>query len=371
MQIHSDDISNVLILNKKATTSQENQLFKSELEKFRAHQNRILQANHKQSAVMKELTRTYGDLLQDKRVRSEQNKYEAFSRQRNTVMSRYRKVYQAYVDLNAGLERARQFYSEMKETAESLEKNVQSFVENRRSEGSQLLNAIEAAKGSGADREQARLKELMERMSVNPSPQPSSNSPAHSASAHRPPPLQPQTAFGAMHQQQPMYNPAASPPATPQYHQNGLRSPGNTLQGYQAPSASTPFRHDSYQAQQPSTSSAGAGYNPSTYGPVSPPAHQQYFSPPPAPHAYAQPSTTQYGQQGQQQQYGSPAGVPPGWQPPPPPPGPPPSQDYSAMQAQGYPSGPGGYAQDPRRSGAAQSGNGGVQDPWAGLSGWK
>ena len=114
-------------------------MFKSELEKFRPHQNRILQAMHKQSAIMKELTRTYGDLLQDKRVRSEQNKYESFSRQRNTVLSRYRKVYQAYVDLNAGLERARQFYSEMKETVESLEKNVQSFVENRRSEGSQLL----------------------------------------------------------------------------------------------------------------------------------------------------------------------------------------------------------------------------------------
>lgn len=363
-QIHSDDISNVLILNKKATTSQENQLFKSELEKFRPHQNRILQAMHKQSSIMKELTRTYGDLLQDKRVRSEQNKYESFSRQRNTVLSRYRKVYQAYVDLNAGLERARQFYSEMKDTVESLEKNVQSFVENRRSEGSQLLNAIEAAKGSGADREQTRLKELMERMSVNPSPKPHSNSPSHQSQAdHRPPPLQPQTSYNTQHQQQSMYNPAASPPATPQYQQNGLRSPYNT-QGYQPPNSASGYRQDSYPSQTQPQTSRDSGYNPSSYGPVSPPAHQQYFSPPPGQQNYGQPTTTQhsYSQQQQPQQQ-----LPPGWHPPPPPPGPPP-QDYSAMQAANYPSGPGGYASDPRRSNGAQPPAG---DPWAGLSGWK
>lgn len=318
---------------------------------------------HKQSSVMKELTRTYGDLLQDKRVRSEQNKYESFSRQRNTVLSRYRRVFQAYVDLNAGLERARQFYSEMKETVESLEKNVQSFVENRRSEGSQLLNAIEASKGSGADREQTRLKELMERMSVNPSPQPHSNSPSHSASAHSPPPLQPQTSYGS--QQQPMYNPAASPPATPQY-QNGVRSPNN-YQGFQPPSSAAGFRQDSYSGQ--TQTPRDSAYNPSSYGPVSPPAHQQYFSPPPGQQSYGQqPTTTQHGYG--QQQHTQQQQLPPGWHPPPPPPGPPPSQDYSAMQASNYPSGPGGYASDPRRS--QQGGNAQpAADPWAGLSGWK
>lgn len=364
-QIHNDDISNVLILNKKATSSQESALFKSELEKFRPHQTRILQAIHKQSSVMKELTRTYGDLLQDKRVRSEQSKYEAFSRQRNSVMSRYRKIYQTYTDLQAGLERAKVFYGEMRDTVESLEKNVQSFVENRRSEGSQLLSAIEASKGTGAEREQARMKELMERMSVNPSPQPS-HSPAlgDQRSVHRPPPLQPQTSYGSQQpQQQPSYNPAASPPITPHY-QNGVRSPA-AFQGYntQQPSQARYSQPTPQPQQQYSRDSA---YNPSSYGPVSPPAHQQYFSPPPTNFGQQQPSTTQYGQQ--QPQYGGGQQVPAGWQPPPPPPGPPPSQDYSAMQASGYPAGPGGYAQDPRRSQQQQQGGG---DPWAGLSGWK
>lgn len=358
-QIHNDDISNVLILNKKATSNQEHQLFKTELEKFRPHQNRILQAVHKQSALMKELTRTYGDLLQDKRVRSEQNKYEAFSRQRNSVLSKYRKVYQGYTDLQAGLLRAQQFYEEMKDTVDSMQKNVESFVENRRSEGGQLLSAIEAAKGSGADREQARLKELMERMSVSPSTQ-SSASPIPGAadyrnSNHRLPPLQ--------H----LYNPVTSPPATPQYQSNGVRSPN--YNHVQPPPTNGSYTRDSYQAQ------GRDSYNPGSYGPVSPPAHQQYFSPPPsqqyANYQQQQPSTTHYSQHAppQPQQYAGGQSVPPGWQPPPPPPGPPPSQDYSALQATQYPSGPGGFAtHDPRRSAQTQAGGG---DPWAGLSGWK
>ncbi|KAL0257178.1 bck1-like resistance to osmotic shock [Diplodia seriata] len=133
-KVHNDDISNVLILNKKQISNQENQLFKAELEKFRPHQNRILQANHKQSSLMKQLTQTYGDLLQDKRVRSEQSKYEAFSRQRSSVMSKYRKIFQAFNDLISGLMRAQAFYSDMKETVESLQQNVESFVNNRRAE---------------------------------------------------------------------------------------------------------------------------------------------------------------------------------------------------------------------------------------------
>ena len=351
---------------RKPSPTKKPRLFKQELEKFRPHQNRILQANHKQSSLMKELTRTYSDLLQDKRVRGEQNRYEAFSRNRNAVLSKYRKVYQAYTDLQAGLQRAQQFYEEMKDTVESLRKNVESFVENRRSEGGQLLSAIEAAKGSGADREQARLKELMERMSVSPSTQqgsthshsPVPNSGSESQGLRRPPPIQSYGSSGGQQSQYP-YNPARSPPITPGYQPNGMRPQHAHSSSYHSNGyPGGPDRGGSH------------GYNPHTYGQISPPAHQQYFSPPPS-HSnqyQQQPSTTTYGanQTPQQQTYGQ--NVPRGWQPPPPPPGPPPQQDYSTLQASVYPSGPGGYASDPRRP-AGSSGGGG--DPWAGLSGWK
>lgn len=133
---------------------------------------------------MKELTSTFNALLQDKRVRSEQSKYEAITRQRSSVMSKYKRVYQEFLDLEAGLQAAKEWYREMKDTVDSLDKNVDTFVNNRRSEGASLLNSIEqdrANNSSGqADRERERLQALMERMSVNPSNSQSSDRPQRS-----------------------------------------------------------------------------------------------------------------------------------------------------------------------------------------------
>ncbi|KAF2180616.1 BRO1-domain-containing protein [Zopfia rhizophila CBS 207.26] len=377
-KVHSDDISNILILNKKAIANQESQVFKAELEKFRPHQNRILQANHKQASLLKELTRTYSDLLKDKRVRSEQTKYEAFSRQRNSVMTKYRRVYQSFNDLNAGLERAQGFYSEMKETVSSLHKNVETFVNNRRSEGGQLLSKIEQNKNQGisaqADQEQQRLKDLMERMSIDPSESPVSA--GGGKRQNRPAPLSTSSMQQASYtaSSHPQYNPAASPPVTPRYPitaapgQQQYMSPKHQHQSYQGPSNGYQPHH-SFQNPNPPRRDSYNQYNPNQYGPVSPPAHQQYFSPPPGqPQQSHQPwgqppyqsSTPQPGPQFQS--------IPPGYVPPPPPPGPPPNQpqDYSGFGG-AYPSGPGGYASSQRQS--QHGGQGG--DPWAGLSQWK
>jgi programmed cell death 6-interacting protein len=359
-------------------------LFKAELEKFRPHQNRILQANHKQASLLKELTRTYSDLLKDKRVRSEQSKYEAFSRQRNTVMTKYRRVYQSFNDLVAGLARAQSFYSEMKDTVSSLSKNVETFVNNRRGEGGQLLSKIEERnKAQGADQEQQRMKELMERMSMEPSGSPVSQGSGRKKSI--PPPLSSTPSYpstsGASHA---AYNPAASPPVTPRYPMTTAPTQQymSPQQNYSQPSNGynqAPPRRESYQQQyahQPQSSQSSSGYNPAVhnqYNPVSPPAHQQFFSPPPAQHqqhqAWGHPPQ-------QQQQWGAtpqPSNLPQGYVPPPPPPGPPPShqQDYSHFSQPGYPSGPGGYANPQRQGGQNQGGAGGAHDPWAGLSGWK
>ncbi|KAF2791021.1 BRO1-domain-containing protein [Melanomma pulvis-pyrius CBS 109.77] len=393
-KVHSDDISNVLILNKKSITNQESQLFKAELEKFRPHQNRILQANHKQASMLKELTRTYSDLLKDKRVRSEQNKYEAFSRQRSTVMTKYRRVFQSFNDLIAGLMRAQGFYSEMKDTVSSLHKNVETFVNNRRSEGGQLLSKIEQSKSQGADQEQQRLKELMERMSMEPS-----GSPVSLGSAGRkksiPAPLSSssmqQAGYSASTVQgHPAYNPAASPPVTPRYPvtaapgQQQYMSPGQH-QSYQSQNGfqqqqQQPIRRDSYQTQQYAQQQQQNAYNPNQYGPVSPPAHQQFFSPPPNQHPqqhqpWGQPPQQPY--QSSTPQPGTQSFLPQGYVPPPPPPGPPPNQqqDY-AQYGQPYAAGPGGYAASGQGHRGSQSQNQGQQgqqgqDPWAGLSGWK
>jgi hypothetical protein len=276
---------------------------------------------------MKELTKCYGDLLQDKRVRSEQAKYESFTRQRNSVLSRYRKIFQAFNDLIAGLERAQSFYSEMKETVEALSKNVSSFVDSRREEGGQLLSQIERAKnataGGQADRERERLQQLMERMSVeSPPPQ------RPGSSATRPPPLS-----------RPLQtNPPTTylPPTSPPYN---AKAPATHYSMPPAqPSASNHPSGNMYSEPQRREASYPATYDPMQYPyqPISPPPNQPY---PPNP-GYG------FGQQ-----------LPPGFVPPPPPPGPPPG-------GQSYP-----YGQPPNRQSA--HGAQGQGDPWAGLSVWR
>jgi len=373
-----------LILNKKSISNQDNQIFKTELEKFRPYQNRILQANHKQTSFLKELTRSFDALLQDKRVRAEQSKYEAFSRQRSSVLHKYRKAYQAFNDLVAGLMRAQGFYTEMKETVESLYKNVETFVSNRRSEGGQLLSGIEELKRHGSsgglvDWERERLKELMDRMSMDPS-----NSATSSPSKSSRPSHPSVTTSGTSLQTQ------FTPPQTQ----------------YSSPPPSAALQFPSYSRPGPATSSTNGAnaqreftYNPTSYGPVSPPlltAHQpsqqyaqpfspqqlqlsQPFSPaqplPPS-QQHPQPVYPQHQQNQNQSSGGTSTSMPPGWQPPPPPPGPPPSQqDFNfGLTGQTHPSGPGGYAgSQPTRQTQSQTQVPGQQggDPWQGLSGWK
>ncbi|KAM4064696.1 BRO1-like domain-containing protein [Hirsutella rhossiliensis] len=378
-KIHNDDISQVLILNKKSISSYEAQLFEQELEKFRPHQNRLLQANHKQSALMKELTATFNALLQDKRVRSEQGKYEAIQRQRSSVISRYKRAYQEFLDLEAGLHSAKNWYGEMRETVESLEKNVETFVNNRRSEGAQLLDQIEqdrsANKNSQAELERERLRGLMERMSMEPAKSPPRSSsgrptPAPLFQPGQGPPRYPQTSF------QGHYQVPTSPPLNAghmqqqqQQHQFQQQHHQQSFAGYSSPPPVNTFSQPTYNPSQ---------YGP-TPGPTSPPPTQTSFgmaamrvptSPPPTQSSFGQSSQSQQMYQGYGAspvaQHGQGGFVPPGFVPPPPPPGPPPLGPQQTIhygnQGYGHPQG-------------AQSGMGQQQqqqhDPWAGLNAWK
>ncbi|KAH7160231.1 BRO1-like domain-containing protein [Dactylonectria estremocensis] len=368
-KVHNDDISQILILNKKSISNYETQLFEQELEKFRPHQNRLLQANHKQSSLMKELTSTFNKLLQDKRVQSEQNKYENIQRHRSTVINKYKRAYQEFLDLEAGLQSAKNWYAEMRETVESLQKNVETFVNNRRSEGSQLLSQIErdqsSSKNSQAEMERERLRELMDRMSMDPSkssPQPSSNRPTpapifQSGQA----PRYPQTNF------QGQYQVPNSPPTNPQ-----TMVQQQAYQGFSGQQTTQSF------SPPPGATFAQPAYNPSQYGrtpgPTSPPPNQTSFgmnamrgpaSPPP--------NQTTFGQQRQsfssfggpqQQQHTQGGYVPPGFVPPPPPPGPPP---LGPQQTIHY--GNQEYSNNNHPQSAHQQQQ--PHDPWAGLNAWK
>lgn len=348
VQVHHDDISQVLILNKKSIASFEQELFRAELEKFRPHQNRLVAANHKQSSLMKELTSTYNVLLQDPRVRAEQSKNEVVSRQRLTVMKLYKQIYQDFMDLQSGLEQAKQWYVDMRDNVESLDKNIEAFVNNRRAEGRQLLDQIEKERASqangGSDMEQHRLQELMERMSTNPSTSPnqaqSRPSPAFRTQS---PAVYPST---NLHGQ---YQVSKSPPPQSQ----PVHSP-NQANLYQRPLPSP--RQDSFHNTR-------IGDNPGTWSqPNSPPANQSSFQ-------------QQKGPNIPKKQYQAPAPlqpqyIPPGYIPPPPPPGPPPLGPQQTIQSPGSPPMPGHgeYGYGPPTHQRPQNGG---NDPWAGLNAWK
>ncbi|KAL8812765.1 MAG: hypothetical protein Q9223_000856 [Gallowayella weberi] len=366
----SDDISSVLILNKKSIPNHESQLFQAELEKYRPHQNRLLQGTHKQAALMKELTKTYGDLLQDKRVRSEQMRYENFTRQRSQVVTKYKRIFQAFNGLVDGLMRAQSFYTEMKDTVESLEKNVETFVNNRRSEGAQLLGQIErekaSASGGQADRERDRLRELMERISMDPS-----SSPTKSPTPRPPPLSRPlQTNDPYLHKSPPPSSnyhpkPSSTPSIPPSVHSPaGL--PRNYSQQPVPPNYGERVGETVHAGSQPSINDP---YNPMVYpfqSPMSPPpAGQGMYHPnhaPPPHQAYPQQAFPQSGQYPHQ-----------GYIPPPPPPGPPPpSQMAFGNPDVSHLSGPVGYAhyQPPRQNGGSAAPRE-PHDPWAGLNAWK
>lgn len=362
----------MLILNKKSISSQENQLFQAELEKFRPHQNRLLQLTHKQTALMKELTKTYGDLLQDKRVRSEQARYETYTRHRNLVLARYKKIFQAFNDLIAGLLRAQSFYSEMKDTVESLEKNVETFVNNRRAEGAQLLSQIErdkmAAVGGQADRERDRLRELMERMSVDPS----SNSPiktvSHSGPLSRPSQAEDPYLLAASPLSPPYIpkQPRANSD-TPSLHAQSNTSPYMSNSHYQAsPDGNHVSGHPQFPGREAHPHGGGLlmsdAYNPMAYPFQPSPPH-----PPPQGGMQLNPAQPGYNQHPQNSQH-----LPHGYIPPPPPPGPPPTSHPNFGNPNGpYPAGPGGYVHHQTSSQGNWNVHQGQNDPWAGLSAWK
>ena len=350
---------------------------------------------------MKELTVAFNNLLQDKRVRAEQSKYEAIQRQRAAAINKYKRAYQEFLDLEAGLHSAKNWYSDMKETVENLEKNVESFVNNRRSEGAQLLNEIEkereSKKAAQAEMERERLRGLMERMSVE----------QHSSSTP-PPPKQ---------SSRPVPAPLFQSGSAPRYAQV------NTQGHYQVPSSPPPGQtsyqslnqnSQSYKPQpvQVNTYRQQSTYNPSAMGripgPTSPPPAQTSFginamrpgpaSPPPTQTSfstYGNPQTSsiyahpqafqisspqqQQQQQQQQQPYQQQAqqpgqqptssgsfSVPVGFVPPPPPPGPPPLGPQQSIHFENT-----NYRQYSSHRGSQPPPAASSADPWAGLNSWK
>lgn len=97
-----DDISNVLILNKKAANI-EQQIFATELEKYRPHQQRISASIQQQQQVIQELGNAFKALMEDKQAEKLQARYDNVEKQRRKIASRLEFARKEYMNIKDGL----------------------------------------------------------------------------------------------------------------------------------------------------------------------------------------------------------------------------------------------------------------------------
>ena len=110
LQTMQDDISQLLILNKKAVNI-EQQIFSSELEKFRPHQQRISASIHQQQQVIQELTAAFKAVMDGEEAQKLQKKWDAAERQQRNAVERFNKAQAGYFETKEGLRYSYRNYS--------------------------------------------------------------------------------------------------------------------------------------------------------------------------------------------------------------------------------------------------------------------
>ncbi|CAO3596744.1 unnamed protein product [Absidia cylindrospora] len=337
-----DDISQLLLLNKKSNAEQH--LFMSELEKYRPHQQRIAATIHQQQQQIQELTAAFKALVEGEQAQKLQSKWDKMERQKRQLTDQFKRSKDTYFDVKDGLAKGIQFYTSLNEAIDALTRNCQTFVQDRGRERQRMIDDLETTQ---SNREQTLLKDRLsmytasapditqlmdktkqmsmdgqspQQTTVRPQPTLSGGSSTSSSSygykqAPPPPPpvpqqysttqspASPQNYYGTnISHQPPVPAPAPVPAPVPRQDYGS--------QMYMPPSVSYPQQQ---QQQQPSgTFQAGpqpppippSPYSVPTTGYQQPPTSFQYQQP--SPPTWHQPQQQQYQLPPQQQQYQQP-----------------------------------------------------------------
>ncbi|KAI8342699.1 BRO1-like domain-containing protein [Chlamydoabsidia padenii] len=343
-----DDISQLLLLNKKSNAEQH--LFMSELEKYRPHQQRIAATLHQQQQLIQELTTAFKSLMAGEEAQQLQSRWDKVDRQKRQLVEQYRRTRDTYFDVKDGLGKGIQFYTSLNEAINALTRNCQMFVDDRGRERQRMVDDLDATQSS---REQALLKDrlnmytasapdvsqLMNRtaqMSLDGSPTPPavlrsqpalSGSTSSSSSSYgynqaattTPPPPPPvpqqysqftnplptsstpqQTMYGASRQQQPDYGSGQiymNPSPSVSYQQQ--QQPGTFQAGPPVPPSPYNVPPSGYHQQQPPSFPYQQQPTPPTWQPQTQQPYQQTFQQQQQ-HYYQAPQQYQPNQPGQQ-----------------------------------------------------------------------
>jgi len=142
-RIQADDISQLLILNRKASPGTEPALFATELEKYRPHQQRIAATLHHQQATLADISQQFKALTEGGKARQMQDQFAGAELRKRDIVQRLGKAAQAYAEVRAGVDRGLQFYTDLGELADGLKRQVDGFVGGRDHERAQLTSQAE------------------------------------------------------------------------------------------------------------------------------------------------------------------------------------------------------------------------------------
>jgi tyrosine-protein phosphatase non-receptor type 23 len=101
-KIRADDISQLLILNRKNPNIEPN-IFAAELEKFRAHQTRIAATIHHQQATLGEVAANFKELCESKLGRDIQQKWGKAEKKRKELVSKFTRAHEGYLEVRTSL----------------------------------------------------------------------------------------------------------------------------------------------------------------------------------------------------------------------------------------------------------------------------
>jgi hypothetical protein len=310
-KIQTDDISHLLILNRRAPPEAQHHLFAQELEKFKSHQTRLSRGQAEQERVLTELARAWKEIGEGAAGVRINGEWDKRNRARKALVDRLRDAKEAHAQARAGVAKASKFYEELEEVAAELRRSVRGFVEDRTSERERLRAEAEwEEKGrDSASQQPPQRQDSFE----------SSFASMSMGGGRAPPPPPSQSAYGAPAPPRSMYStPAAPPPLptsalSPQASGNSWAPPPPATQpsysSAPAPPAASPYdslssfeAFSSSSASRPPTTAPSSyaspgGYSspapPRGYGsaapPPPPPQHGGYMSPPPS---QQQPSRT-------------------------------------------------------------------------------
>ncbi|KZO99027.1 BRO1-domain-containing protein [Calocera viscosa TUFC12733] len=142
-KIQDDDVSHLLLLNRRSQPGMDSQLFTAELEKFRPYQSRIAATLAVQEQLIGEVAELWRGLTIGKQAREWARKWEQEDRKAKESGGRYSRVRETYAEVRDGLAKGLQFYRELNNVVTALRRDVFSFTKGRAAERDRLISSAE------------------------------------------------------------------------------------------------------------------------------------------------------------------------------------------------------------------------------------